>query len=350
MDFRGLTDDQLVALVRSLCYEAAQRGWAVHQAAQNAMLDEAEKVRIAAEAAAQEAERLRQAEAERIAKEAAERVRWEAEAQKSQAEKELEKRKEQRIAAFCEAVYTVTGEHCAISVWHPKDMPVKDRRVYFDQGDGFDRRGWKICVYVTGSHNTRPGTVTGADGAYADALCKLAKLVSQDWIRVKFTTEVYVNRDDLDRGSKYAARYEPILAAYRTARAEEKAAAEAKRQAAQAEAEHKTAEKARKDAAYAEKVSAELASFREFLAQSGSTAHLVASKLGERHLTITMIPQQIHVHYNRYAFKIEKSDPDQKALAEKAITVLNELRSTLNDILAEQPPLITLTPLEVTNA
>lgn len=242
MDFSKLTDDQLVELVRNLCFEAAQRGWAVQQAAQAAMLSEAEKARIAAAAAAREAERLREAEAQRIADEAAAKVRREVEAARNQAETETRRQKEQRRAALAEAVYEIVGKkHCTISVWSPRDQPHTDRRVYFDEGDGFVRRGWKICVHVDGSSKVRPGTVEGVKGAEAEALRAVAELVL-DWLRVKLCTKVYIERADLDRGGAYRAEYQSILDAYRVARAEEERVLAEARAAWLAEEERKKRE------------------------------------------------------------------------------------------------------------
>lgn len=70
-----LTDDQLIALLRAVMAEAGRRHAAVAAASQEAYLDEAERARIAKEAAKREAAKLRAAERERVAKEAAEAVR-----------------------------------------------------------------------------------------------------------------------------------------------------------------------------------------------------------------------------------------------------------------------------------
>lgn len=225
MDFSKLTNDQLVELVRALCYEAAQRGWATQQATQAAMLNEAEKARIAADAAAREAERLREAEAKRVATEAAARVRREAEAAMSQAEAARRLNRDQQRAALAEAVYTVLDEDCTINLWSSRERPGTDRRVYFDEGDGFVRRGWKICVHVDGSSRVRPGTVEvprdnlKPSSAMEQTLRDIAKIVIDQGLE-KVSTKIYRERDDLERGGKFRAEYEPILAAYQVAEKE----------------------------------------------------------------------------------------------------------------------------------
>lgn len=80
LDFSGLTDDQLVELVRACCKEAVRRSPAAYAAVERMMLDEAEKLRVAQTATAAEAAAARARERERIANEAvaAERARQEA--------------------------------------------------------------------------------------------------------------------------------------------------------------------------------------------------------------------------------------------------------------------------------
>jgi hypothetical protein len=351
MDYSKLSDDQLVELVRSLCYEAARRGWAVQQAAQAAMLGEAEKARIAAEAAVREAERLREAEAARIAEEAAAKVRREAEAARSQAERDERLRKERRIAALCEAVFAVVGEHCTISLWSPKEAPDTDRRVYFDEGDGFKRRGWKFCVYLDGNRKVRPGTVEGCDGAMAEALSALAELIVRQWVGGKFATRVYFNRSDLQRGGEYVAQYEPILAAYRAAVAEEEAAAEAERQARQTEVERKAQEKAAANARFAEKVTAELAPIRQLMAEHGcEVMRLSASTLGGRNVLILVDPHKIEIESDGYSLKPQTIRLKSKELEALFIEALKPLLPVLRQVVVEQPPIIKLTPLEVAHA
>ena len=77
LDFSGLTDDQLLQFYRAVCQEAAARNPAVQAACRAAGLDEAEKVKIAAEAAQREAAAQRARERQRVAEEAVARVRAE---------------------------------------------------------------------------------------------------------------------------------------------------------------------------------------------------------------------------------------------------------------------------------
>lgn len=79
LDFSGLTDDQLVELVREACHEAIRRNPGLRAAVENVMLDEAEKARVAKEATERAAAAMRARERERIAAEAAAAVREKAE-------------------------------------------------------------------------------------------------------------------------------------------------------------------------------------------------------------------------------------------------------------------------------
>jgi hypothetical protein len=84
LDFSGLTDDQLVGLIRAALRECVARGDAVRAAAQAATVDEAERAQVAREAADREAAKIRARERERIAREAAEAVRRRHEAQEAE--------------------------------------------------------------------------------------------------------------------------------------------------------------------------------------------------------------------------------------------------------------------------
>lgn len=348
MDFSKLTNDQLVELVRSLCYEAVQRGQAVEQAVQAVMLSEAEKAQIAAQAAAREAQRLREAEAERIAREAAEKVRRETEAQRSQAEKEERHRKDRRIAAFCEAVYRVLGEHCTINLWAPKEQPALDNRLYID-GLSYPRS--KICIYIDGNRKARPGSIEGRINSTpaVPALVELAKLAKAQWNPgLRADTKIYVGRDDLQRGGEYQAQYEPLLDAFDAASKAAEEAAEAKRQATQAEAERKAAEKAAADKRFIDEITPKLAPLRELAARYGCTeVRLFPSKLGGSHVDITFLPQHVTLRYQRYGVSTQGYSSE---LADSALNILKSLYSPLQEISDWQSSIITLTPLEASNA
>lgn len=105
LDFTELTDDQLIGLLRAVLRECVARGGAVGAAAHAAGLDEAERARIAEEAAEREAAKLRAQERERIAKEAAEEVRLRRQAQEAaaRAAQAEGRRKEEEEAARLKA-------------------------------------------------------------------------------------------------------------------------------------------------------------------------------------------------------------------------------------------------------
>jgi hypothetical protein len=88
LDFTALTDDQLIELIRAALAEAGARGQATVAAAQETWIDEAEKVKIAREAADREAAKFRALERERIAREAAEKVKRDHESRNGQAAKD----------------------------------------------------------------------------------------------------------------------------------------------------------------------------------------------------------------------------------------------------------------------
>lgn len=75
LDFGGLTDDQLLGLIRASLREAADRHPAVAQAAHDAILDEGERLEAMRQAGEAEAARLREAALQRAAAEAAASVR-----------------------------------------------------------------------------------------------------------------------------------------------------------------------------------------------------------------------------------------------------------------------------------
>jgi len=104
LDLSGLTDDQLVELVRACCRDAVRRNPAIAEAARDVMLDEAEKARIAAAASEAERAAMRARERERIAREAADRARAEEEARQAPARAEAARRKAQALADQAEAI------------------------------------------------------------------------------------------------------------------------------------------------------------------------------------------------------------------------------------------------------
>jgi hypothetical protein len=93
LDLGGLSDDQLLGLLRAVLQEAVRRHPGVSAAAHAAVLDEEEKARIFMEASEKEARIARARERERIAAEAQARVR----AEQAAANAEAEARREQAI-------------------------------------------------------------------------------------------------------------------------------------------------------------------------------------------------------------------------------------------------------------
>jgi|SRR5579884_4023728 len=170
LDFNGLTDDQLVELVREACREAVRRNPAVEAAARAAVLDEGAKARIAADAARREAERLAREEAERIAREATERVRRQQAAQRDDAEADKVRKswiEKARLARSIREVLTAASQAddlargCEISVWRKGADGDGEKRVYLDWGYALTRgigRKNKVCLYVTGNSRNAPGS------------------------------------------------------------------------------------------------------------------------------------------------------------------------------------------------
>lgn len=129
LDFSGITDDQLVELVRACCKEALQRNPGISQAVHDVLIDEREKARIIQTATEAEIAAMRAKERQRIAEEAVRRVREQADAQTTEArrkaaaekaaaaaEKEIARANERKnwLSRFA----NLTGQSAAsISVW-----------------------------------------------------------------------------------------------------------------------------------------------------------------------------------------------------------------------------------------
>lgn len=150
IDFKPLTDDQLVELVRAACAEAVLRGSAIEAATRAAMLSEAEKATIARTAAEREAEKLRREEAERIAQAAAEQVRQQAGQEQAQKAADEQARLWGRQKFLGRLVKNLFGSGCTLTVWNKGD-----KRVYIDNEPGTVR----VEFYSTGNHRNPPGTL-----------------------------------------------------------------------------------------------------------------------------------------------------------------------------------------------
>jgi multidrug efflux pump subunit AcrA (membrane-fusion protein) len=153
LDFSLLTDDQLIDLIRTACMEAARRGTATQLAAEAAMLDEAEKARIARAAAERAQAELAREEAARIAREAADKVRAQADAAKRREEEEqIAKNWEYKdhIGAQLSAILKPKGSY-QLKVW----LRGADKRIYI--GGGYKDN--IVEYYHTGNKYEKPRTI-----------------------------------------------------------------------------------------------------------------------------------------------------------------------------------------------
>ena len=181
IDFAPLTDDQLVALIRAAAQEAIRRGDAVKTAAQNATLSEAEKAKIARDAAHQEEERLRQQEAEQVAREAAGRV------SASQRQKENEEQYQAwgKKKTLAHMVIAVLGTGWELAIWERNG----DRRVYFDCTSS----RVKITYFDTGNRWHPPASVDGEASIPRDAkpfVLKIAHKACSEWPDLRLNCDV----------------------------------------------------------------------------------------------------------------------------------------------------------------
>lgn len=157
LDFSGLTDDQLVTLIRAACAEARTRGAATEAAARDVYLDEVERARIARAAELIEGERLRSEEAARVAREAADRIRREADQKKVQEVAEGEEKLWGRRKGIAEAL-DAAGWDCKgdqIVVWM---SAAKEKRVFLQQL-GYGGATY-ATLYVTGNCKKTPDSVS----------------------------------------------------------------------------------------------------------------------------------------------------------------------------------------------
>lgn len=159
LNFSGLTDDQLIALIRAACEEARHRGAATETAAQNVYLDEVERARIARAAELLEAERLRNEEAARVAEEAAARVRRDADRKQiddmAHEERALWSKRKGIAQALVAAGWDCRGDQ--LVVWL---SPSKEKRVFLQES----RRGLTYAtLHVTGNNRHAPGSIVFSD-------------------------------------------------------------------------------------------------------------------------------------------------------------------------------------------
>jgi hypothetical protein len=188
LDFSILTDDQLVELIRAGLQDAVRRGHAVEAAVRAAGLDEAEKARIAKEAADREARRIHEEETRRIAAEAAAKVRREAEAGATQAKQDAQKAlwaKKDALARKARAIFSdfTFQNKWEVKIW--KNDSTKEVRVFFE----FDYDSKIATYYHTGNGRTKPGTVEVFDKDYnklTGPIRDFAKELCETWNSMAF--------------------------------------------------------------------------------------------------------------------------------------------------------------------
>lgn len=121
LDLTGLTDDQLVELIRQACRETASRTPVVRLAAEAAIIDESERLTIQREAAAREAAKLRAQERERLANAAAAAVRAAAAANNAVEEARNAEANAKIIAAnAAKLAAEATAQRYRLAVWADK--------------------------------------------------------------------------------------------------------------------------------------------------------------------------------------------------------------------------------------
>ena len=159
IDFSALSDDQLVHLIRSACQEAATRGDACAAAAKDAILDEAEKARIAREASEATAAKLRAEEEARVRAEAEAKVRAQAALKTTDDETKKQERRWALRKGMAQAVERVISDLCKFGVTSKSNRMLvelwqkgADRRIFL--GYGFDKG--VVAYYVTGGGGSRP--------------------------------------------------------------------------------------------------------------------------------------------------------------------------------------------------
>lgn len=185
LDFSGLSNDQLIQLIRAACAEAVNRGAATAAAAQDAYLSEVERARVAQAATLLETERLRGEEAARVAREAADKLRRQAERQRVEdaaaAETKLWARRKGIAAAIDATGYDVKGDQ--LVVWL---SGANEKRVFL-QTKGYGGATY-VTYYVTGNSHHAPGSYTfrsGMDASLKRDLKPVLKAIAEEWNEIK---------------------------------------------------------------------------------------------------------------------------------------------------------------------
>lgn len=153
MDFSGVSDDQLLQLLKLAMAEALKRGGAVRVAAEQEVISAQERAEIERKVAAKLL--LEKEERER------QRIKQEAEAQFRAEENKKQAAATETTWACKAAVARVIKEwgyegRFELNIWSSG----ADRRVYFQNSR---RSSWKFCLYLTGNRYHPPMDFEGED-------------------------------------------------------------------------------------------------------------------------------------------------------------------------------------------
>jgi hypothetical protein len=179
LDFTGLTDDQLEALIRGACAEASRRGPCVADAVRSVLLDASECSRRVREAAEREVLRVQDEEARRAAETAAAAVRTAAETERSASSWSTKKWFAQQLDALYREVPGYESgllRGAQLHVWRSGG----ETRVFL--GCGYDKN--HVTLYVTGRAKNPPGSLEYGDRdfkPYADRVRVLLAAAARTW-------------------------------------------------------------------------------------------------------------------------------------------------------------------------
>lgn len=154
LDFSGLDNEQLIALIRAACTEAINRGTAVEMAARDAYLSAAERAQVVQDATVREKERVRREDEQRVAAVAADKVRAAHAAALADAEAATQTKRWGLRKGIAQAVKGLLSGVCRFGM---KDMVLEiwqkgaDRRIFL--GYGFD--AGIVAYYITGGGQGR---------------------------------------------------------------------------------------------------------------------------------------------------------------------------------------------------
>lgn len=160
LDFSGLTDDQLIGLIRGALQEAAVRSPECQMATQAAVFDEAEAARIMREAALAEGERIRAEAEQRMADEAAkaERRRIEAEtAEERRRQAEVARQEHELLRSRARLLVTVPYA-LRVKVWLADEETQEKQAGIFHLTPEGNELEFEALLFYTGNEKRVPGT------------------------------------------------------------------------------------------------------------------------------------------------------------------------------------------------